>query len=143
MQLIPGPLFSQEGLGPRLILGLYIGDTNHNMSVSHHNWVATSCHLILLVGCTHSQETTRRQVAEGISKNVEILCDLNGWVYWKINILVYSSDGLPDIYNTEGNNLILPNVDRTLDDYTYQCLAVERNGERFGSITILDVLYGM
>ncbi len=94
----------------------------------------------LLVGYTHSQETTRRQVAEGISRNVEILCALNGWIYWRINGLIYSRDGLPDIYNIEGNNLILPNVDRTLDGYMYQCLG---NGEQFGSITILDVLYGM
>ena len=74
---------------------------------------------------------------------MEISCDLTGWVYWKINGLIYSRDGLPDIYNIEGNNLILPRVDRTLDGYTYQCLAVERNGERLGSITILRVVYGM
>ncbi len=55
-----------------------------------------------------------RKVIEGLSKNVTFSCDLNSWVYWKINGLIYSRDGLPDIYNIEGNNLILPNVDRTL-----------------------------
>ncbi len=81
-----------------------------------------------------------RKVVEGQSKNVTFSCDLNGWVYWRINGLIYSRDGLPDIYNIEGNSL---DVDRTLDDYTYQCLAVERNGgERLGSITTLDVVYG-
>lgn len=96
-----------------------------------------------------SQSTTTRTVVEGISTNVDILCNLDRQtdaLYWKINHLVYDLYNVPKIFTIlEYKALSLAEVDRRMNGWRFQCFTINPNIEEYlnlGRITVLTVIYG-
>ena len=92
--------------------------------------------------------TIRKTEVEGLSLNVDILCDLDRQfhpLYWDIQGRVYSLYTIPEIFIIRGHEAItLPTVDRRMDGWRFQCFTIDPRDEYSwnpGQITILSVIY--
>lgn len=90
-----------------------------------------------------------RTVVEGISTNIDILCNLDrrtDALYWKINHLIYDLYSVPKIFTIlEHEALSLAEVDRRMNGWRFQCFTINPNiegGLNLGRITVLVVVYG-
>lgn len=98
----------------------------------------------------HSYKAVERGVVEGISTNVAIPCDLFGFsgaLYWRIEGLTYDLYSIPGFIVDGYASITLPTVDRRVNNYTFQCLALDNSSEngmrvgvRVGGITRLHVM---
>ena len=97
---------------------------------------------------TAALETAHLVAVEGLSANVNILCNLDhetGPLYWRINGLVFDLYSVPEAFEAEGYvGLVIPRVHRGMDGWTFQCFTVAdaRNSYfNLGELTILTVIY--
>ena len=69
-----------------------------------------------------------KQVLEGLSTNIDILCDLDRQLhpqYWEIRGRVYDLYSIPEVFEVRGHEAIrLPNVDRRMDGWTFRCFTI-------------------
>ena len=104
----------------------------------------------MLASTCAQQQTVVIRVGEGISTNVNILCDLDRQfypLYWRIQESIYDLYTVPEIFIVRDHEAItLPTVDRRMDGWRFQCFMVEPNNEDYinpGVITELSVIYGV
>jgi hypothetical protein len=99
--------------------------------------------LLLLLQQATSQRMTPKNVVEGLSTNVDILCSLDRQLhpqYWKIEGRVYDLYSVPEIFEVRGHEAVrLANVDRRMDGWTIQCFTIGNEEDNLGIITILNV----
>lgn len=89
-------------------------------------------------------EVVRRTVVEGVSRNVNILCNLDlrpDTLYWNITDRVYDLYSVPEIFTFYGQEqLIIPDVNRRMDNWSFQCFNIGRNRLN-GQTTVMTVLF--
>ena len=110
--------------------------------------------VIIVVMLSFLQESTAAQpiktvAVEGLSKNINILCDLDRQfhpVYWKIENQIYDLYNVPAMFIVRGHEAIsMPEVDRRMNGWRFQCFTVEptnEDGLNPGQVTILMVHFG-
>jgi hypothetical protein len=78
-----------------------------------------SVFVLLLLQEANSQGVTVKNVVEGLSTNVDILCGLDRQLhpqYWEIEGRVYDLYSVPEIFEVRGHEAVrLANVDRRMD----------------------------
>ena len=106
--------------------------------------------VLLILASTCAQQQVVIRVGEGISTNVNILCDLDRQfypLYWRIQERIYDLYTIPEIFIVSFHGAIaLPTVDRRMDGWRFQCFTVEPNNKDYlnsGAITELRLVYGM
>ena len=105
--------------------------------------------LTLVLFAAESNELTVDKVAvEGLSRNVDILCNLDRQfhpLYWKIQGQIYDLYSIPELFIIREHEAItIPTVDRRMDGWDFQCFTVDPRRENRlhpGQITNLTVLY--
>lgn len=85
-------------------------------------------------------------VVEGHNFNTAITCDLEQLhpLYWNINGMVYDLSNIPDLFIVQHSSgaLTIPEVDRRMDGWTFQCFTIGENSN-YGGTSILNVtIYG-
>ena len=105
--------------------------------------------LLVLVVRNQAQTTFAKTAVEGVSRNINILCDLDRQfhpLYWKINELIYDQYNVPQIFTVVGHEaLVISDVDRRMDGWRFQCFTVNpssSDGLTPGFVTILTIIYG-
>jgi hypothetical protein len=94
-------------------------------------------------------EGVRQTVVEGLSSNVDIICNLDRQfhpLYWSIEDRIYELYHVPEIFSSISVEAItLESVSRRMDGWRLQCFALDpsrEDGVMAGVITTLEVLYG-
>ena len=105
--------------------------------------------LIAFFQGSSTQEITEKTVVEGLSVNVDILCNIDRQLhplYWKIQGKIYDLDSIPEFFDVHGHEALnLQNVDRRLNGWSFQCFTIDTStseGVYSGLITRLTVDYG-
>jgi hypothetical protein len=95
-------------------------------------------------------EGVRQTVVEGLSSNVDIICNLDRQfhpLYWSIADRIFELYNVPEIFSSISVEAItLGSVSRRMDGWRLQCFALDpssENGRIAGVTTTLDVLYRM
>lgn len=94
-----------------------------------------------------SENTTIKTVVEGFSTNVNIQCNINhgnSTIYWIINGQAFDLYDVPQVFKVGYEALTLSRVDRSMNNWVFQCFTIDYNHERnlnLGLITELRVLY--
>ena len=96
-----------------------------------------------------SQATVQKLAVEGLSSNVDILCDLDRRLqpfYWDIQGQIYELYAVPEIFTVRGHGALnIAAVDRRLNGWRFQCFSLYPTPDEVvkqGQITILTVVYG-
>lgn len=102
--------------------------------------------LVLLFQHVKSQNVV---AVEGLSMNVNILCDLDRQfhpLYWRIQEQIYDLYGVPAIFRVRGFEAItITSVDRRMDGWRFQCFTIDPSAEgglKPGLVTTLTIVYG-
>ena len=112
--------------------------------------MAVAVILMLVLFAAQSNELTVNKVAvEGVSINVDILCNLVRQfhpLYWRIQGRIYDLFSIPELFIIREHEAItIPTVDRRMDGWDFQCFTVDPRQENSlhpGQITNLTVWYG-
>lgn len=103
--------------------------------------------LLLLLQQVTSQEIPKTAV-EGLSTNVDFLCDLDRQfnpLYWDIQGRVYDLYSIPALFTVRGHEgITLGDVDRRMNGWRFQCFTIDPSTEEGfnpGLVTILTVIF--
>ena len=106
--------------------------------------------MLMLIVRNQCQTTFAKTAVEGVSRNINILCDLDRQfypLYWKINELIYDQYNVPQNFTVvEHEALVISDVDRRMDGWRFQCFTVNpssSDGLTPGFVTILTIIYGI
>ena len=64
--------------------------------------------MLMLIARNQCQTTFSKTAVEGVSRNINILCDLDRQfypLYWKINEYIYDQYNVPEIFTVVGHEL--------------------------------------
>ena len=105
--------------------------------------------LLLLTSLQLTECVVQRRVAEGVSTNVDIQCNLDRHLhpkYWIIQGRLFDLGNVPEVFTVTGDEVIrIREVDRRMNGWRPQCYSTDStNGNDFnlGVLTVISVFYG-
>lgn len=106
--------------------------------------------LLVVFQCGSLQETTEKRVVEGLSINVDVICDIDRQLrpyYWKIEGKIFDLESIPEFFDMQSDHVLTIHiVDRRLNGWSFQCFTIDLStseGIHPGLITILTVYYNV